>query len=347
MIVHILAACGLDPAYVVGGELRGTGANAGWGEGEWIVVEADESDRSLLRAVARDRGADQRRARPSRDLRLAARSRGDAPRVHGPRHAERRGLGPPGAARALSAGRASPTTPPTPRARRTGSRFHWRGIEVALSVPGLHNAVNAAGALTAAALAGADPAAGRGRAGRLPRAPAGGSSCSGPPRPASRCTTTTPTTRPRSRRRSPPRGRSRRRGWSRSSSRTCTRARARSRASSAARWPAPTWSWCSTSTRRASAPRTSRASTGTWSRRPPPTPPAGGRWPGCRRSTTPARSWRATLREGDLCLMMGAGDVDALAVAGACVGPAGGALLPCSAMAELPAASSATTRWPA
>jgi UDP-N-acetylmuramate--alanine ligase len=41
----------------------------------------------------------------------------------------------------------------------SGSRFAWRGLEVELSVPGLHNAINAAGALTAAALAGADPAA--------------------------------------------------------------------------------------------------------------------------------------------------------------------------------------------
>ena len=48
MIVHILRECGLDPAYVVGGELGDTGVNAGWGGGEWIVVEADESDRSLL-----------------------------------------------------------------------------------------------------------------------------------------------------------------------------------------------------------------------------------------------------------------------------------------------------------
>ena len=39
-----------------------------------------------------------------------------------------------------------------------GSKFDWRGFEVSLSVPGLHNAVNAAGALTASALAGADPA---------------------------------------------------------------------------------------------------------------------------------------------------------------------------------------------
>jgi len=38
-----------------------------------------------------------------------------------------------------------------------GSRFGWHGVEVVLSVPGAHNAVNAAGALTASALAGADP----------------------------------------------------------------------------------------------------------------------------------------------------------------------------------------------
>src|SRR3954452_23574364 len=49
MIVHALRACGLDPSYLVGGEVRATGANAGWGTGGWLVVEADESDRSLLR----------------------------------------------------------------------------------------------------------------------------------------------------------------------------------------------------------------------------------------------------------------------------------------------------------
>ena len=48
MIVQVLAACGRDPAYLVGGELRTTRTNAGWGAGEWIVVEADESDRSFL-----------------------------------------------------------------------------------------------------------------------------------------------------------------------------------------------------------------------------------------------------------------------------------------------------------
>src|ERR1700757_1447976 len=49
MAVDALRGAGLDPSYVVGGELRSTGSNAGWGTGEWIVVEADESDRSLLK----------------------------------------------------------------------------------------------------------------------------------------------------------------------------------------------------------------------------------------------------------------------------------------------------------
>src|SRR5436190_22551701 len=51
MIVHALRACGMDPAFLVGGEIQvGDGAprNAGWGTGDWIVVEGDESDRSLL-----------------------------------------------------------------------------------------------------------------------------------------------------------------------------------------------------------------------------------------------------------------------------------------------------------
>src|SRR5881392_1391874 len=53
MVVHALRGCGMDPAYLVGGEVRSTGANAGWGSGEWLVVEADESDRSLLKLSPR------------------------------------------------------------------------------------------------------------------------------------------------------------------------------------------------------------------------------------------------------------------------------------------------------
>jgi UDP-N-acetylmuramate--alanine ligase len=49
MIVHAMRGAGMDPSYVIGAELRATGRNASWGTGEWIVVEADESDRSLLK----------------------------------------------------------------------------------------------------------------------------------------------------------------------------------------------------------------------------------------------------------------------------------------------------------
>jgi len=53
MIAWALRAIGADPAFFVGGEVPGVGAdggdaNAGWGEGEWVVAEADESDASFL-----------------------------------------------------------------------------------------------------------------------------------------------------------------------------------------------------------------------------------------------------------------------------------------------------------
>ncbi|HWM64904.1 MAG TPA: Mur ligase domain-containing protein [Solirubrobacterales bacterium] len=53
MLVWALRALGADPAFFVGGEVPGLGpdgaaANAGWGGGEWVVAEADESDGSFL-----------------------------------------------------------------------------------------------------------------------------------------------------------------------------------------------------------------------------------------------------------------------------------------------------------
>jgi UDP-N-acetylmuramate--alanine ligase len=54
MAVWALRQIGADPAFFVGGEVPGLGpeggaANAAWGEGEWVVAEADESDASFLR----------------------------------------------------------------------------------------------------------------------------------------------------------------------------------------------------------------------------------------------------------------------------------------------------------
>ncbi len=49
MIAALLDAGGLDPTVVNGGIINAYGTNAKVGEGEWIVVEADESDGSFLK----------------------------------------------------------------------------------------------------------------------------------------------------------------------------------------------------------------------------------------------------------------------------------------------------------
>src|SRR5262245_13088958 len=54
MCIWALRATGADPAFFLGGELPGAGdggeaTNAGWGKGDWVVAEADESDASFLK----------------------------------------------------------------------------------------------------------------------------------------------------------------------------------------------------------------------------------------------------------------------------------------------------------
>ncbi len=154
MVVHALRGAGMDPSYVIGGELRGTGANAGWGTGEWIVVEADESDRSLLKldpeiAVLTNAELDHHSTYRSRlELEQTFQTfmaRAGAGAVVWDRPA----------LRALCPPDAVPYDAPAARLTGAGSRFDFRGLEVTVSVPGAHNAINAAGALTACALAGA------------------------------------------------------------------------------------------------------------------------------------------------------------------------------------------------
>jgi UDP-N-acetylmuramate--alanine ligase len=48
LVASVLAAASLDPTFVIGGKLNSAGANARLGSGEYIVVEADESDASFL-----------------------------------------------------------------------------------------------------------------------------------------------------------------------------------------------------------------------------------------------------------------------------------------------------------
>jgi len=48
LVASVLAEAGLDPTFVIGGRLNSAGANAKLGTGDYIVVEADESDASFL-----------------------------------------------------------------------------------------------------------------------------------------------------------------------------------------------------------------------------------------------------------------------------------------------------------
>jgi UDP-N-acetylmuramate--alanine ligase len=155
MIVHVLRGIGMDPAYVLGAELPGGELGASWGNGDWVVIEADESDRSLLKldpdiAVLTNAELDHHSTYSSQlDLEETFRTfmaRADHAVVWD--RPPLRALCPPGA---VSYDAADPVLAPQ------GSRFVWSGREVRLSVPGAHNAINAAGALTASALTGADP----------------------------------------------------------------------------------------------------------------------------------------------------------------------------------------------
>src|SRR3954471_20155223 len=155
MIVHALLGCGLDPSYLVGGEVRSTGTNAAWGAGEWLIVGADESDRSLLKlspriAVLTNAELDHHTTYASqRDVdetfRTFLASADTAVVWDRPRLLE------------LAA---DPVTYDADAVELgpNGATFEFDGVTVEIGVPGLHNAQNAAAALTAARLAGADVA---------------------------------------------------------------------------------------------------------------------------------------------------------------------------------------------
>lgn len=49
LVSLILKAAQLDPTVVIGGRFDAIGSNAAWGEGQWLVAEADESDGSFLK----------------------------------------------------------------------------------------------------------------------------------------------------------------------------------------------------------------------------------------------------------------------------------------------------------
>ena len=154
MVAHVLLACGREPAFLIGGELRSEGTNAAWGEGEWIVVEADESDRSFLElprdvAVVTNIELDHHHTYASLAELQAAFDEFAAP-------ADARIAG-PGAtvAGALTYGIDSgELRAEGVKLKPLGASFRVDGVEVELSVPGAHNVENALAALAACREAG-------------------------------------------------------------------------------------------------------------------------------------------------------------------------------------------------
>ena len=139
MAALALIETGRDPAFLIGGELRAAGTNAAWGEGEWAVIEADESDRSFLKL--------------NRDVAVVTNIELD-------HHATYGSLGELEEAFAEFTEPASVViTEGVLQAQnvRLGpgtSEFEIEGVPVALRVPGAHNVLNAVAALAALRAAG-------------------------------------------------------------------------------------------------------------------------------------------------------------------------------------------------
>jgi UDP-N-acetylmuramate--alanine ligase len=159
MLVHALRAQGdLDPSWLIGAAIGGGLPNAHWGDGELLVVEADESDRSMLSLdveiavltnVELDHHATFGSLRELRDAfeEFLARARDGVVVWDRPELLE---------LAATAAVEVVVYDVPAPSLHAGGSSFRWREREVRLRVPGAHNALNAAAALEAARLAGAD-----------------------------------------------------------------------------------------------------------------------------------------------------------------------------------------------
>ena len=191
MLAVLMRGAGMKPSMVIGGDIAGVGAGAAWEpDGEWLVVEADESDGTFLElgaemVVVTSVGADHldyfgtREAIESAFMQFAAAAPGPAVICDEDR-------GSASLARALQTlheAEASGATDVAPNVltygrgegatirisdvslQRFGAEFSLseRGEDrgrFALAVPGLHNVINATGALAAATAAGVawDPA---------------------------------------------------------------------------------------------------------------------------------------------------------------------------------------------
>ena len=185
MLVHALRGAGADPGWLIGGTPDAQLPNAAWRPGEWLVVEADESDRSMLSleveiAVLTNVELDHHAtfaslaqlreafreflARPSAGIVIWRRSEllELVPATALVREQEDAGADVEASGAGPACEQAGPVAVTFDADEldldANGVRMRWRGHEVALRVHGAHNALNALAALEAARLAGADEA---------------------------------------------------------------------------------------------------------------------------------------------------------------------------------------------
>jgi len=176
MIVGVLRAEGMDPSWLVGSPVGEGLANSYWAPthpthpthpGEWLVVEADESDRSMLSlhveiAVLTNVELDHHATFGSlSELREAFREFLSLARRaivvwDRPDLIALAELSTTVAGEGRPVVEVVPFDVPDPLLREGGSTFAWRGSHVSVAVPGAHNALNAVAALEAARLAGVD-----------------------------------------------------------------------------------------------------------------------------------------------------------------------------------------------
>jgi len=155
MAAHVLVRAGRRPAYLIGAELPPSGANAAWDDGDWLIVEADESDRSFLKlardiAVVTNVELDHHATYSSlfeleqafAEFLAPASTRVVATDVA--LAGERVSFG-------IGGGDLAATDV---QLHASGSRFTIAGVPVELAVPGRHNVLNALAALGAARAAG-------------------------------------------------------------------------------------------------------------------------------------------------------------------------------------------------
>ncbi len=173
MLSLILVEAGMRPSFLIGGDVNEIGTNAVWDSGEWIVVEADESDGSFLHlvpeiAVVTNVEPDHLDHYGSFEaVRAAFRSFLDSSgrSVVGADDAEALVIGQATGAELVGLSDDADYVIASPSLGRSSVTFELRGpggspiAQLEVAVPGLHNAKNAAVAAVAALAAGASPEA--------------------------------------------------------------------------------------------------------------------------------------------------------------------------------------------